>query len=88
LGEAEVVASDNLLDNAKASASTLEMNIEAKEAFFDDDFNKALGFLTGAIEAGPLCAQLFSDRAQVHIKMGSYDGMPKFAILHVCRKER
>nr|AIX87833.1 SGT1 [Triticum aestivum]AIX87839.1 SGT1 [Triticum aestivum] len=55
---------------AAAAASDLES--KAKEAFVDDDFELAAELYTQAIEAGPATAELYADRAQAHIKLGSY----------------
>lgn len=57
---------------AAAAASDLES--KAKEAFVDDDFELAAELYTQAIEAGPATAELYADRAQAHIKLGSYTG--------------
>ncbi|CAM0881773.1 unnamed protein product [Alopecurus aequalis] len=53
-----------------AAASDLES--KAKEAFVDDDFELAAELYSQAIEAGPPTAELYADRAQAHIKLGSY----------------
>jgi suppressor of G2 allele of SKP1 len=53
-----------------AAASDLES--KAKEAFVDDDFELAADLYTQAIEAGPATAELYADRAQANIKLGSY----------------
>jgi hypothetical protein len=55
-----------------AAASDLES--KAKEAFVDDDFELAADLYTQAIEVGPPTAELYADRAQAHIKLGSYTG--------------
>jgi suppressor of G2 allele of SKP1 len=55
---------------AAAAASDLES--KAKEAFVDDDFELAAELYNQAIEAGPATAELYADRAQAHIKLGSY----------------
>uniref|UniRef100_A0A0E0JLD0 Protein SGT1 homolog n=1 Tax=Oryza punctata TaxID=4537 RepID=A0A0E0JLD0_ORYPU len=55
---------------ATAAASDLES--KAKAAFVDDDFELAAELYTQAIEARPATAELYADRAQVHIKLGNY----------------
>ncbi|XP_073007901.1 protein SGT1 homolog [Typha latifolia] len=50
-------------------ASDLEK--KAKEAFVDDDFELAVDLYTQAIEMEPENADLYADRAQANIKLGS-----------------
>ncbi|GJN16095.1 hypothetical protein PR202_gb03048 [Eleusine coracana subsp. coracana] len=49
-----------------------KLNADAKEAFFNDDFEKSVRLFTQAIETGCPTAQLYFDRAQVHFKTGNY----------------
>jgi hypothetical protein len=55
-----------------AAASDLES--KAKAAFVDDDFELAVDLYSQAIDVGPATADLYADRAQAHIKLGSYTG--------------
>nr|ABH03406.1 SGT1 [Pelargonium x hortorum] len=45
---------------------------KAKEAFMDDDFDLAVNLYTQAIQLNPKSADLFADRAQANIKLGSF----------------
>uniref|UniRef100_A0A453F2Y5 Uncharacterized protein n=1 Tax=Aegilops tauschii subsp. strangulata TaxID=200361 RepID=A0A453F2Y5_AEGTS len=60
------------LDADMAAAAASDLESKAKEAFVDDDFELAAELYTQAIEAGPATAELYADRAQAHIKLGSY----------------
>ncbi|XP_047342832.1 protein SGT1 homolog isoform X2 [Impatiens glandulifera] len=50
----------------------LNLENKAKEAFIDDHFELAVDLYSQAIEMSPKNAELFADRAQANIKLGSY----------------
>ncbi|KAL5228896.1 hypothetical protein ABZP36_017161 [Zizania latifolia] len=54
------------------AAAALDLESKAKAAFVDDDFELAAELYTQAIDAAPATAELYADRAQAHIKLGSY----------------
>ncbi|TVT99175.1 hypothetical protein EJB05_55485, partial [Eragrostis curvula] len=58
--------------NTAVEVSTLQQEIAAKLAFFEQDFVKSVRLLTKSIEAEPARAQLYSDRAMVFNEMGKY----------------
>ncbi|XP_039116174.1 protein SGT1 homolog [Dioscorea cayenensis subsp. rotundata] len=49
-----------------------DLEKRAKAAFVDDDFELAVGLYGQAIELDPNNADLFADRAQAYIKLGSF----------------
>lgn len=51
-----------------------DLEKRAKAAFVDDDFELAVGLYGQAIELDPNNADLFADRAQAYIKLGSFTG--------------
>ncbi|PVH39279.1 hypothetical protein PAHAL_5G468700 [Panicum hallii] len=55
-----------------ATPTPSELELKAKEAFFDDDFDLAAALYAEAITAGPPSAALYADRAQVYTKMGDF----------------
>ncbi|RWW20307.1 hypothetical protein GW17_00015585 [Ensete ventricosum] len=53
-------------------ATDLEMR--AKEAFVDDNFDLAVDLYTQALDVDPKNADLYADRAQANIKLESFTG--------------
>lgn len=60
---------------------TLKLKTDAKVAFFDEDFEKAVWIFTHALANGPATAELYACRAKVHNKMKNYRGMHLLPIL-------
>ncbi|PKA65370.1 Protein SGT1 like [Apostasia shenzhenica] len=52
--------------------ATAELEKKAKEAFVDDDFEMAVDLYTQALDLEPKNADLYADRAQANIKIGSF----------------
>ncbi|KAL2543714.1 Protein SGT1-like protein B [Forsythia ovata] len=55
-----------------------EIAAKAQDAFFDDDFERAVDLYTQAIKLNPNDADLFADRAQANIKLGYFTGAVYF----------
>lgn len=53
----------------------MDLEKEAKEAFFDDHFELAVDLYTRAIGVNPKNAELFADRAQANIKLNNFTGI-------------
>lgn len=51
-----------------------DLEVKAKEAFFDDHFELSVELYTQAIALSPKKAELYVDRAQANIKLGHYTG--------------
>lgn len=51
-----------------------DLVMKANEAFVDDNFDLAVDLYTQALEIDPKNGDLYADRAQANIKLGSFTG--------------
>ncbi|GJM90162.1 hypothetical protein PR202_ga06418 [Eleusine coracana subsp. coracana] len=55
------------------SVSTIQLEVDAKLAFFESNYEKSVLLLSSAIKCDPTSANLYSDRARVLIETGKHD---------------